>query len=335
MEQVNNHYHGSVTIVGSSAQSHYVPAEKPYAVYAYVWEGPTTAIAQLIGTMLVGKPDKEGELKFEGKAVYRMPSNRMIDFEHCFIPEDMGELEGDPIYLGFVGDTVGLEEVALVKRLDLNLSEGLYSPESIVSDMRCAGLKVEMPERTEFHTVDCECFAEYQSDYERNDIYLEVNKQAPIRVKIWEASSNKSNKGYRVFGILKSQLEAWQKVGVSVFGLKMKRNDSIFHQQLDELWALTRVYARYEDDDFHLEHLLRCRDVLGTGRCSYDDFIDATMKAMYSDYQKGDQDLQWAIDNGLATREGNIIQFSDDVERMAEWKWDWPDGGDGNSPSEE
>lgn len=335
MEQVNNHYHGSVTIVGSSAQSHYVPAEKPYAVYAYVWEGPTTAIAQLIGTMLVGKPDKEGELKFEGKAVYRVPSNRMIDFEHCFIPEDMGELEDDPIFLGFVGDTVGLEEVARVKQLDLKLSERHYSPESIVSDMRCAGLKVEMPERTEFNTVDCDCTPEYQSDDNGYDFYLDVMKQAPISVMIWEAGSNKSSKGYNVFYSLKSQLEAWQKVGVSVFGLKMKRNESIFHQQLDELWALTRVYARYEDDDFHLQHLLRCRDVLGTGRCSYDDFIDATMKAMYSSYQNGDKDLQWAIDKGLATREGNIIQFSADVERMAEWQWDWPEGRGGYSPSVE
>ena len=326
MEQVNNHYHGPVTIEGSSAQSHYVPAEKPYAVYAYVWDGPTTAIAQLIGTMLVGKPDKEGNLEFDGKAVYRMPSNNMLDFAHCFIPEDMGELEGDAIQLGFVGDTVGLEEVARVKQLDLKLAEGCYSPESIVSDMRCAGLKVEMPERTEFHTVDCDFDPEYDSYYKRNDYYLDVEDGASIRVKIWEAEGKKSRKGYNVFSSLQGQLEDWQKIGVFVFDMKMKGGDAFYQKQLDELWALTRVYAGYGDDNFHLDYLLRCRDVLGTGRCFYDDFINATKKALWSDYQNGNQDLQWAIDKGLATREGNIIQFSADVERMAEWQWHWKDG---------
>lgn len=326
MEQVINHYHGSVTIEGSSAQSHYVPAEKPYAVYAYVWEGPYTAIAQLIGTMLVGKPDKDGMLKFAGKAVYRMPSNSMLDFAHCFIPEDMGELESDEVQLGFVGDTVGLEKVAQVKWLDLVRSEGCFTPESAVRDMRCAGLKVEMPERTEFHTVDCDFSSQHQSSCGRNDYYLDVEEQAPIRVKIWEASSNKSNKGFRVFSSLQRQLKDWQEVGVFVFGLKMKGGDAFYQQQLDELWALTGVYADYEDDDFHLDHLLRYRDELGTGRCFYDDYSNAVKKAMWNDYQKGDQDLQWAIDKGLATREGNIIQFSADVERMAAWQWHWKDG---------
>lgn len=326
MEQVTNHYHGSVTIEGSSAQSHYVPAEKPYAVYAYVWEGPNTAIAQLIGTMLVGKPDKEGNLEFDGKAVYRMPSNSMLDFAHCFIPKDMGELEIDEIHLGFVGDTVGLEAVATVKRIDLVSADNRYSPESIVSDMRCAGLKVEMPERTEFHTVDCDFSSCYDDHYKSNDYYLDVAEQAPIRVKIWEANGKKSSKGYCVFGSLQDQLEDWKKIGVFVFGLKTKGGDAFYQQQLDEIWELTKVYAGYEDDDFHLDHLLRSRDTLGTGRCFYDDFINATKKAMYSDYQKADQDLQWAIGNGLATREGNIIQFSADVERMAEWQWHWKDG---------
>ncbi len=326
MEQVNNHYHGSVTIEGSSAQSHYVPAEKPYAVYAYVWEGPNTAIAQLIGTMLVCKPGKDDKLEFGGKAVYRMPSNRMFDFAHCFIPEDMGELESDAIQLGFVGDTVGLKEVARVKRLDLVNSDNSFTPEEAVRDMRCAGLKVEMPECTKFHTVDCDLSSEYRSNYKRKDYYLNVKKQAPIRVKIWEADSNKSNKGYHVFGSLQGQLEDWRKVGVFVFGLKMDGGDDFYQQQLDEIWELTRVYASYKDDGFHLDHLLCCRDLLGTGRCFYDDFINATKKAMYSDYKYGDQDLQWAIDKRLATREGNIVQFSADLERMAEWQWRWKDG---------
>ena len=129
-----------------------------------------------------------------------------------------------------------------------------------------------------------------------------------------------------MFSSLQGQLEDWQKVGVFVFGLKMKDGDAFYQQQLDELWALTRVYAGYEDDDFHLDSLLRYRDVLGTGRCFYDDFISAVKKVKWHDYEDGDRDLQWAIDKGLATREGNIIQFSAAVERMAEWQWHWNAG---------
>lgn len=93
MEQIHNHYSGPITVQGANYQSHYVPAEKPYAVYAFVWEGPIAEIAQLIGTMLVGKVNEEGNMVFDGKAVYRMvDKNGMLDFQHCFIPEDMGEL---------------------------------------------------------------------------------------------------------------------------------------------------------------------------------------------------------------------------------------------------
>ena len=45
MEQIHNHYSGPITVQGANYQSHYVPAEKPYAVYAFVWEGPIAEIA--------------------------------------------------------------------------------------------------------------------------------------------------------------------------------------------------------------------------------------------------------------------------------------------------
>ena len=75
MNQIHNNYSGPITVKGTNHQSHYVPAEKPYAVYAYCWEGPTMAIAQLIGTMLTGNVDNDGKMKFDGKAVSRMPSS--------------------------------------------------------------------------------------------------------------------------------------------------------------------------------------------------------------------------------------------------------------------
>ena len=37
----------------------------------------------------------------------------------------------------------------------------------------------------------------------------------------------------------------------------------------------------------------------------------------WGDYTGYDKDLEWAISVGLAERDGNIIQFSPDFERMA------------------
>jgi hypothetical protein len=36
-----------------------------------------------------------------------------------------------------------------------------------------------------------------------------------------------------------------------------------------------------------------------------------------------EKDLQAAIDSGFASRDGDIIQFSPEVVRMASWKWVW------------
>ena len=48
------------------------------------------------------------------------------------------------------------------------------------------------------------------------------------------------------------------------------------------------------------------------------------MKKIYWDsYSDYDEDLQEAVSAGLVSREGNIIQFSSDLERMVTWQWKW------------
>ena len=36
MDQIHHHFSGPISVLGANYQSHYVPAEKPYAVYDYM-----------------------------------------------------------------------------------------------------------------------------------------------------------------------------------------------------------------------------------------------------------------------------------------------------------
>lgn len=326
MEQVNNHYHGPITMQSSCMQSHYVPAEKPYAVYAFVWEGPTMGIAQLIGTMLVGTPNKGGKMEFDGKPVYRLPGRNMLDFEHCFIPEDMGPLINDPMFLGFVGDTVDRE--AFVKTIWMELRDAEeWGCEHVIKRMEMAGLKVDLGGKCSVQDAEGWIDSEYCDSAKGNDCFLSINDGIAIRVKVWD-SNGKSEPVRKVLRNLMSQIYQWEKVGITLESIKMVKDRSGYQEQVDEMLALARIYMKYEleTSEDQLYYLLECRDAIGTSRCFYEDFVMGMKKARYGGYSKYDGDLEWAIDVGLIRREGNIIQFLQDIERMATWQWHWLEG---------
>ena len=325
MDQV--HYHGPITVQGANYQSHYVPAEKPYAVYAFVWEESSTDIAQLIGTMLVGKVNDKGEMVFDNKAVYRMPDkHRMLDFMHCFVAEDMGKLSSNPIHLGFEGDTVGIKELIDVVWMQLKFGEGT-NVKSFVDNMRLAGLKVELGGDHKMQEVDA--FFDFNYDYQtkEKDYLIGLNNEIALREEIW--TNGKSAPSRNVLSGLWQQIENWQEVGVSFEHIKIESKDLDYQKQVDELLELTKLYGKYKKMNTclsQLYYLLLCRDMIGTDRCFYDDFVMGMKKAQYNNYSKYDEDLQWAINVGLASREGNIIRFSTDFERMATWQWKWKEG---------
>lgn len=303
--------------------SHYVPAEKPYAVYAFVWEESTTSIGQLIGTMLVGKQDEKGEMKFDGKAVYRMPSrHRMLDFEHCFIPDDMSEITIGPMFLGFQGDTVGLKEIAKVKWLDLCASESEIMPSYIAECLQMSGMKVEIPEKMDLGMLAGSFDKGYNNRTDGIDYYLAVKEGAPIRVQIWRSEGVSESVRYAIDSLY-SQIKNWQDMGVRIDGIKMSDEDEKYQPQVDELLELAQWYSRNIDEKGNPSDLLACREVLGTGRCLYDDFVKAMYKVHYDGYKRVDRDLEWAVGKGLIHREGNILQFSPDIEYAASWKWEW------------
>jgi len=326
MEQVNNHYHGAVTFQNSVVQSQYVPEEKPYAVYYFTWDESVTSIAQRIGTLLVGRQDEDGEVAFHAKPVYRLLSDYMVANDHCFVSGDAADIVSDEEFLGFAGDTMGLADVAKVVQHQEIIGERFLTCADIVRNMRLAGLKVELPERTVFDTVDCEIDWVLDRNVGGKVYSLRVGGQTPIRVNLC-ATKGEPVRGCGVISGLQSQLEDWRKIGVSLGGLKLSGKDSRYQQQIDELWQLVTIFDGYAKvgDGMRMYLLLRYRDVLGTGRCFYDDFVKAVEKVHSEEYDKADIDLQWTIDRGLATREANIIQFSAEIERMAEWQWRWKD----------
>jgi len=330
MDQIHNHYHGPITVQGANFQSHYVPAEKPYAVYVYVWEGPTAAIAQLIGTVLVGEVNKEGKVCFDGKPVYRMPQKSMLDFDHCFIPEDMGPLVADPIHLGFVGDTIGKDKLVKVLRMSLKEGDGASNVKAFINDMELAGLKVELGEGCGMEDVTGDFDEEYDRDTKKCDHYLVSSEEIALRVKIWQGEG-KSDTPEKVLETLCFQIEHWQEVGITFKRIKMKDCDADYQEQVDELLELARLYGKYKelsDKSGRLYYLLSCRESIGKDRCFYDDFVMGMQKVHWGDYTGYDKDLEWAISVGLAERDGNIIQFSPDFERMATWQWTWKHGED-------
>ena len=308
MEQIHNHYSGPITVQGANYQSHYVPAEKPYAVYAFVWEGPIAEIAQLIGTMLVGKVNEEGNMVFDGKAVYRMvDKNGMLDFQHCFIPEDMGELQNDPIHLGFVGDTDDIH----VKRFFDNI--------------QMAGLKVELGDDLKMQEVTGCIDVGINHDNGKREFFLGAKDEIALRVKIGN-TDDKSEKSINAVSSLWYQIKNWQEVGVTFERIKMKDGDTKYQKMVDELVELAKLYGEYEKkqtSDSQLYNLLNCRDIIGKNRCFYDDFVMGMKKIYWDSYSDYDEDLQEAVSAGLVSREGNIIQFSSDLERMVTWQWKW------------
>ena len=325
MEQIHNHYSGPITVQGANYQSHYVPAEKPYAVYAFVWEGPIAEIAQLIGTMLVGKVNEEGNMVFDGKAVYRMVDKHgMLDFQHCFIPEDMGELQNDPIHLGFVGDTIGRNELVNVVWMGLKDADDIHV-KRFFDNIQMAGLKVELGDDLKMQEVTGCIDVGINHDNGKREFFLGAKDEIALRVKIWN-SDDISENSINAVSSLWYQIENWQEVGVTFERIKMKDGDTKYQNMVDKLVELAYLYGEYEKkqtSDSQLYNLLNCRDIIGKNRCFYDDFVMGMKKIYWDSYSDYDEDLQEAVSAGLVSREGNIIQFSSDLERMVTWQWKW------------
>ena len=78
-----------------------------------------------------------------------------------------------------------------------------------------------------------------------------------------------------------------------------------------------------ETQEILLYKLLRCVERIGKGRCLYEEYVMGMKDPEFDFFNNFEKDLQAAIDSGFASRDGDIIQFSPEVVRMASWKWVW------------
>ena len=105
----------------------------------------------------------------------------MMEYQHCFIPEDMGELKCEPEHLGFVGDTIGLPELTEAVRGALDGS--CYSDvKSLIDDMCMAGLKVELGDHCKMQSITG-TFDVDPIQPRKNNYYFIVKKEIALRVK--------------------------------------------------------------------------------------------------------------------------------------------------------
>lgn len=301
----------------SSFQSQFIPAEKPYAVYAFVWEGTNTSVGQLIGTMVTGQVDENGAVCYKTNAVYRMPRKDMLDFEHCFIEKHTGEICFDSTHLlGFVGDTVGIEAVSLVSFIDQKYGDNSIKLKSILQMMEKAGLKIEKDNK-QIDVQKGKTSKEENPSTGKMEYHLVIRGQLAIY-------TNLTIKKSAIIKDVAEKLREWEEIGIRDFTIQMEHEDQ--QTCYTELLDMARFYNSYHKDSENGQNLLliliQAREKLNKNECSYDE-VATTMRHLYwSDYCKNhvDDELQKAIQNHLIARNGDIIQFCDNIERMMSWE---------------
>lgn len=297
-------------------QSQFVPADKPYALYAFVWEGTNTSVGQLIGTMVTGQVDESGEVCYKTNAVYRMPREDMLDFEHCFIEKHTGEIYFDSTHLlGFVGDTVGIEAVSLVSFIDQKYGDNSIKLKSITQMMEKAGLKIDM-------NVNLPCVQKGTTSKEENPSTGKMEYHLVTRGQI-AIFTNLTLKKSVVIKDIAEKLREWEEIGIKDFTLQMEHEDQ--QACYTELLDMARFYNSYSKDSENGQNLLliliQAREKLNK-ECSYDELATAMRDLYWSDHYKNhvDDELQKAIEDHLITRNGDVIQFCDNIEKMMSWE---------------
>jgi hypothetical protein len=172
---------------------------------------------------------------------------------------------------------------------------------------------------------------DFHYNNEHNKIfYLEVRDDIALRVEIW-SSDEKLLSPREILSALWRQINNWDEVGVTFENIKLKDGYADYQPQVNELIELAKLYGNYVENRENgtlVYYLLSCLEKIGKGRCFYEDFVMAMNKVRFENNSDYDKDLQLAIDLGYVSRDGNIIQFSSDLERMATWKWQWLHGED-------
>ena len=214
-------------------QSQFVPAEKPYNVYALVWGAENPAVAQLIGTMVTGTMDDKGKVKYTSNAVYRFPSRSMLPFQHCFIQDHTDIITTDDTYqLGRVGDTVGMEALSQVLWLEQFEANDDTRFNYFVKLIKEAGLILDI-DTSKLRVQKGRIINRYVERQEKSEPCLEINDQVALFVILSETKAE-------VISNVAEKLRELAGVGIDHFEAQMEddRQQSCY----DKLMEASRLF---------------------------------------------------------------------------------------------
>ena len=313
-------------------KSHFIQAEKPYEVFAYVWEGPFLQAGQLIGNIIniYQDDEKDGKVSYDRVPVFRNPSKGwMTDFDHAFVG-DSDIMTSDIYPLGFVGGHVGLKELNLMRRLDYKYSDNGHEPKSIIGYFDATGLL--------YDTLDDE-IAKGNAEGKFKDMNARVeHKHENNGYRTWDEYYLEVDEGITLFVQLDSgaiidpiidlacQMRDWREMGVDYPTIAVE--DEYYEYQILELAMqaenmATHMIAHKTDC---IEKVFRLRKAAGCGRVTMETFYSITPKALCcgekTAQEIADGVIVKAVSEGLLTVDDDCVTFSDSVNGMAEWKFE-------------
>lgn len=299
----------------SSFQSQFVPAEKPYTVYAFVWGGENTTVAQLIGTMVTGTMDEKGNVKYTTNAVYRCPSDNMLAFEHCFIAGHTGEITTNDTYqLGCVGDTVGMEALSQVSWLEQYEANDDYILRYCVKLIKAAGLILEI-DTSKLRVQKGRIINRFSKNPEERVPCLKIHDQIALFANLGEKKAE-------VISDVARKLRELAEIGIEEFQAQMEdESQQACYDGLMEVSKLFNSHYREPDNAIYsdIKFLLMAREMVGKSTCTKEEIL-AALNQKCSTQDEPEKHIQSGIENKLIIQDGDVIQFCDDIERMISWE---------------
>lgn len=309
-------------------KSHFIQAEKPYGVFAYVWEGPFLQAGQLIGNIINIYQDDEndGKVIYDHVPVFRNPDKGyMTDFDHAFVGYN-DILESDIYPLGFVGSQVGLKELNLMRRLDYQSGDNSHDPKDILKYFDATGLQYGM-------LADEIAKGNAEGKFKDMNARVEYNhKNNGFRT--WDEYYLEVDGGITLFTQLDSsdtcidlarQMRDWREMGVDYPTIAVE--DEYHECQILELAMQAENMATHmiEHKTDCIEKVFRLRKAVGRGHVTMETIYDAAPIILCrgkENTREADRLIVKAVSEGLLIVDGDCVTFSDSVSNMAEWKFE-------------
>lgn len=309
-------------------KSHFIHAEKPYGVFAYVWEGPFLQAGELIGNIIniYQDDEKDGKVSYEHLPVFRNPDKSwMTDLDHAFVGYN-DILESDVYPLGFVGSQVGLKEINLMRRLDYQSGDNGHDPNDILKYFDATGLQYGM-------LADEIAKGNAEGKFKDMNARVEHNHENN-GFRTWDEYYLEVDGGITLFTQLDidpiidlaRQMRDWREMGVDYPTIAVE--DEYYESQILELAMQAENMATHmiSHKTDCIEKVFRLRKAVGRGRVTMETFYSITPKALCCGEKTAkeiaDRVIVKAVSEGLLTVDGDCVTFSDNVRNMAEWKFE-------------